>query len=278
MTSGGGWWEGITLDPHFMEYLIGEGLSDRTVALYSQRLAVAVRWAELHGTTLLDAGPSTIRAYAKECVQFSHSSRGQAVAMLRHYWEWKHRPYPPYKAIRVPPQPEMVCRAIEDDQARDLVKVALGWKPEGTAVLFGMYLALRRTEIAAAEWSRFTDDMGWYTVTGKRDKTATLPVHPTLRAELEDGGEGYLFPGRLGGHVAPATVWDWVKQVAAEVGLHDFTTHQLRHTALTTANDRTGDLRAVQTFARHENPETTAGYTRTKRVRLREISDSLDYL
>ncbi len=277
MTSGA-WWERLVLNPDYIEYLIGEGLSERTIITYAQRLAVAERWAELHGVTLLDAGPSTIRAYAKECVVFSHSSRGQAVAMLRHYWEWKGRYNPPYKAIRVPLQPEMVCRAIEDDQARDLVKVALGWKPEGTAVLFGMYLALRRTEIAAAEWSRFTDDGQWYTVTGKRDKTATLPVHATLRAELEDGGTGFIFPGRLGGHVSPATVWHWVKQVAAEVGLHDFTTHQLRHTALTTANDNTGDLRAVQTFARHKRPETTAGYTRTKQTRLREISDSLDYL
>ncbi|KKK59417.1 hypothetical protein LCGC14_3034590, partial [marine sediment metagenome] len=71
---------------------------------------------------------------------------------------------------------------------------------------------------------------------------------------------------------------DWTKRVASEAGIHEFTTHQLRHTALTTANDTMGDLRAVQTFARHKKPETTAGYTRTKQTRLREVSDSLDYL
>ena len=135
-----------------------------------------------------------------------------------------------------------------------------------------------REEIAAAEWSRFSDDMSWYTVTGKLDKTATLPVHQMLRDELADGGTGFVFPGRFGGHVSPATIWDWTKRVAAEVGLHNFSTHQLRHTALTTANDSLGDLRAVQTFARHKRPETTAGYTRTKQTRLREVSDSLDYL
>ena len=272
------WWKALDLDAAYIEYLVGQGLSDATVTLYAQRLAVAVRWADNRGVTLLDASPSVIRAYAKECVQFSHSSRGQAVAVLRHYWEWKGRINPPYKAIRVPPQPDMVCRAVDDDQARDLVKMALGWHPKGLAVLFGLYLALRRTEIAAAEWARFSTDMGWYTVTGKGDKTATLPVHQMLQDELADRGEGYVFPGRFGGHVSPATIWEWTKTVAVEAGIHDFSTHQLRHTALTTANDTLGDLRAVQTFARHKKPETTAGYTRTKQTRLREVSDSLDYL
>ena len=56
------------------------------------------------------------------------------------------------------------------------------------------------------------------------------------------------------------------------------TTHRLRHTALTVANDTLGDLRAVQTFARHASPAQTAGYTRTRADRLRDVSDSLDYL
>ena len=262
----------------YNEYLTGQGLGPDTRRNYRRWVRDAESWLQEHHHALLAwATPTQLNDYA-ETIPYTHSSRGQAVAALRHYWEWKERDRPPVKAIRVPPAPEMVCRAVEPDQARDLVKVALGWWPEGTAVLFGLYLALRRTEIATAEWDRFTDDFGWYRVTGKYGKTATLPVHATLRAELAGGGTGWVFPGRFAGHVSPATIWDWSKKVATAAGIESFTTHQLRHTSLATANDMLGDLRAVQTFGRHSKPSTTAGYTRTTRTRLREVSDSLNYL
>lgn len=264
----------------FREYLIGQGLTDSTIRLYVRYASMADQWMRHHHTSLEWASPSLVAEFTSTHVAFSHSSRGQCAAAFRHYWTFRGRADGPVKAVRVPAQPEMVCRAIEEEDARALVKTALGWWPEGTAVLFGLYLALRRTEIARAEWSRFSREMAWYTVTGKRDKTATLPVHPILVGDLEGRRErsGWVFEGRFGSHVSPATIWSWTKRVATEAGLDDFTTHQLRHTALTTANDGLGDLRAVQTFARHSRPSTTAGYTRTKMNRLVEVSDSLDYL
>ena len=174
----------------------------------------------------------------------------------------------------------MVCKALEEDEAHALTKTAVGWWPKGTAVLFGLYLALRREEIANAEWSRYDTEHGRYTVTGKGLVTATLPVHPVLADELAGiprTGK-WVFKGRWDGPVNPATIWTWTKEVAEAAGLGHVITHQLRHTSLATANDRLGDLRAVQTFARHAKPETTAGYTRTTQLRLREVSDSLDYL
>lgn len=264
----------------FLEHLIGEGLSPKSISMYMAIVTHAEKWMRSHNTTLAWCAPSHLSDYATAHVAFSHSSRGQAAAAFRHYWSFVGRVNPPAKAIRVPPQPEMVCKAVEEPDARALTKTAIGWWPQGTAVLFGLYLALRRTEIAAAEWSRFSSDLEWYTVTGKGDKTATLPVHPMLRDELVGLPRSgrWVFEGRYGSHVSPATIWAWSKQVAAAAGIPEFTTHQLRHTALTTANDNTGDLRAVQTFARHKNPDQTAGYTRTRQTRLREVSDSLDYL
>ena len=143
----------------------------------------------------------------------------------------------------------------------------------------GMYLALRRFEIAKAEWSRFDDDMTWYTVTGKRDKTATLPVHPVLREEfVPHRGEGYVFPGRFpDSHINRATVGVWTAQVADVAGLGHVQTHQLRHTSLTTANDNTENLRAVMEFARHTKPSTTVVYTRNTAAQLRAVSDALDF-
>ena len=210
----------------------------------------------------------------------THSLRGQLRCSLKHYYEWQDRMNAPLRAVRVPPQPQMVNKALEVEEAKALVETARGWWPEGTAVLFGMYLALRREEIAKAEWERFDEDMDWYTVTGKNSKTATLPVHPALADELASRrGSGYVFPGRPGvrDHVSPVTVWAWTSQVAKAAGLGHVRTHQLRHTSLTTALDNTENLRAVMEFARHERPQTTAGYTRTTKEQLRRVSDALDF-
>jgi hypothetical protein len=78
----------------------------------------------------------------------THSFRGQLRCTLKHYYEWQDRINAPLRAIRLPPQPVMVNQALEVEEAKRLVKTAKGWWPEGAAVLFGMYLALRREEIA----------------------------------------------------------------------------------------------------------------------------------
>lgn len=265
----------------YAEYLAAQGLSGKTARLYIRHAARADDWLKTHRhTTLAWCGPADIAAYVETLPQ-THATIAQVAAAAVHYWDMGDRANPPRRAIRVPPSPEMVCRAIEPDQARDLVKVATGWWPHGTIVLCGLYLALRRFEIAKMEWDRFDDRMEWYTVTGKWDKTNTIPVHPHLRDELEfrRNGSRFVFPGRFPGtHLRPATVWAWTKQVGLEAGIPDLATHELRHTALATANDNTGNLRGVQTFARHAKPTTTAGYTRTTAERLREVSDALTYL
>lgn len=262
----------------FTDYLIGLGLSERTVSYYVRYVRHASEHLALFGATLATCTATVLAEWAKTLPN-SHATRGQAVAALRHYWEWAERPNPPSKAIRVPPNPEMVCRTLEDHETRALVKVALGWHPEGTAVLMGLYLALRRFEIAKAEWGRFDDGLAWYRVTGKRDKTATLPVHDVLKTELEPWrGDGWLFPGRIGGHVDPATIWEWVSHVALVADVVGMTPHRLRHTALTWAVDSGIQLRDVQTFARHSDPGMTAKYTRTTGRKLQQVVEALDYL
>jgi integrase/recombinase XerD len=263
----------------FEEYLVSIGRAANTVRAYVYRLARAERLLAELGATLLTADAFQLAALS-ESTPKTHSFRGQLHGTLKHYYEWQDRMDAPLRAIRVPPQPDMVCRAIEVEQAAALVETAKGWWPEGTAVLFGMYLALRREEIAKAEWERFDENMEWYTVTGKNSKTATLPVHPALADELaQRRGEGFIFPGRknVRDHVCPATIWHWTKRVGREAGIDNLTTHQLRHTSLTTAHDNTGDLLSVMKFARHKKPQTTAGYTRTTRAQLLEVSEALEY-
>lgn len=265
----------------YADYLVSLGLSPKTVRIYCRWVKEAAEWLANRGQTLAKVGATELAAFATDRIANSHSSRGAAHSALTHYWDFIDRPRPPHRAIRVPPAPEMVCQAIEPQQARDLVKISVGWYPQGLAVLVGMYLALRRFEIAKMEWSRFSDDRTWYRVTGKYSKTATLPVHPLLQAELPTAinGSPWIFPGRFPGrHVTPATIWSWIREAGEAADIAHLRPHQLRHTSLATANDNTGNLRAVQTFARHSKPSTTSGYTRTTAAKLQQISESLDYL
>lgn len=172
---------------------------------------------------------------------------------------------------------------MPDDQARALVREALdGGGVEGSAVLVGLYTAARRSEIAGMEWERVEFAAG--RITFWRDKTRdwhTVPLHPVLHDHLEGRhvpGEQWLFPGRWGGHVSPATIWAWVREVAERAGVGKVTPHQLRHTALTLMNDRSKDLRATQEVAGHVKPETTSRYTHVHEQRMREVIGQLDYL
>ena len=136
---------------------------------------------------------------------------------------------------------------------------------------------MRREEIATLRWDAFAEE-GWMTIQGKNDKRRTIPVHPVVTEYLTKlrPSAVHVFPGRAG-PVNPATIWAWIRDAADEAGVIDVRPHRLRHTALATLNDATGDLRTVQAFAGHSNPMTTAGYTRATRKRLQSAVAALDY-
>jgi integrase len=242
-------------------------------------LLAAEAWCEEHGADLRTVAPDLLREWV-ETVPFSTSSRRRARNALGHYWEIHSRPSPPLYIVRVPRKARAVCRALEVEEAHMLAKTARArGGQEGLATLFALYLALRRMEIAKLRWVDFQED-GWLRIVGKREQSAMLPVHPVVLAAMAEHGrlsETWVFPGRIDGHAHPATVWNWVRLVAAEAGVERMTVHRARHTALATALDSTGDLRAVQEFARHASPSSTAIYTRVTARRLTGVMDAIDY-
>jgi integrase len=264
----------------YVEYLLSVGLKHNTIRAYEGLIRRAEQRCASMGVDLLTANAHVLGMLA---VTYTHAHRGQLRCALKHWYEWQDRGNAPLRAVRVPPQPQMVCKALPVDETAKLEQTARGWWPEGAAVLLGLYLGLRRTEIAVAEWERFDGRLEWYTVTGKFDKTATLPVNPVVVEEFSPRrSEGWIFPGRKGvregSHVTPATIWEWTVNVARAAGVESkFSTHVLRHTALTTALDATENLRAVMAFARHSRPDVTAGYTRTTKEQLRRVSDALRF-
>lgn len=270
------------------DQLLAEGLAPRSAREYSNAIWRAQQWFAEHGLDLKRASPSSVVAYA-DSLPRTHSSRKLARASLRWYWQLQKRRNPPVRAIRVPRRRKMVCRALDEPDAHTLELAARSRADDkGLAVLVCLYLALRREEVAELRWDGFNE--GWLTLVGKGDAERTIPVNPILAERLVSkrlgqprqlrrglDGSPWVFPGRCGGHISPATVWAWVREVARDAGLEEVPTHRLRHTALATANDHLGDLRAVQEFAGHARPETTAGYTRATGARLQAVSAALLY-
>ena len=271
--------QGMDSADTFTDYLLSRGLAEKTIKVYRRHLE---RAADAMGgfSAVTNATPTLVAQYANS-LPLSASTRRQLRSTFGHWWRLNERADPPIGAVRVPPKRRGVCRALSPEDARLLVKAAMGQRPEGLAVLLGMYMALRVSEIATARWDAFDHTLEWYTVTGKGSVVADVPVHHQLREQLEPARNGYvwLFPGSRGrAHVTPTTVWGWARDVAERAGIGPLTTHQLRHTAIATVHDNTGDLRAASEFARHRRLESTRIYTRTTAATLTAAVESLDYV
>ncbi|MDP9403857.1 MAG: tyrosine-type recombinase/integrase [Actinomycetota bacterium] len=272
---------------HFKEQLVQLELSRTTVRLYCTYTRNADWWCEQQGYSLRNV-PTIVLSQYIELRPKTYSVRLLLRASLTHYWRIFKRKNPPLWLVKVPRKPKRVCRALSESDAARLATVARERADKaGLAVLLALYQGLRREEISAVAWHDFND--GWLSVLGKGEQPAKIPLHPVVadaiaRAERDD--PVWVFPARQfkidrktegGPHTTPVSIWKWVKTVAAEAGIEEVTTHSLRHTCLATANDSTGDLRAVQDFARHAKVDTTAGYTRTTEKRLRAVMQSLNY-
>lgn len=259
-------------------WLLALGLAPKTARLYASQVKAAERWCEDRGLCLSTLPAELVVEYAATR-PLTHSTRTILRAALRHYWERAERGNPPLRAIRVPPEPRHGCRALEEDDARILAKAARARADrKGLAVVLGLYEAMRREEIATLPWVSLRD-AGFLRIVGKGTKERRIPLHEVAAEALTwvPRTSEYVFAGRYGGPVTPATIWAWVREVSGDAGVPVVPPHVLRHTSLATANDNTGDLRAVQAFAGHAKPETTSTYTRANARRLAAVVASLDY-
>ena len=277
----------VEMDPRFgVEEIMAIGMSKRTSYLYMRVLSRATLIIRAERAVDLDTCSSRDLLCLLPHFPGTYSGRQMLRSALRAGFEVIGREDPPsLKSIRMPPKPQPRSRAITHEDAIRLERAAWDRGDEkGLAVLVGLYAGLRRAEIARLTWGQVVDDSSgrpqWMKIVGKGDKEGLVPLNPhlaeVLQAWRKPWSVGFLFKGRQGQGVSDATIWAWTKEVAASIGV-PLSTHQLRHTALTEANDATSDLRSVQELARHSKPETTAIYTRVTGQRLLQVAAAIDY-
>ena len=155
----------------------------------------------------------------------------------------------------LPPVP--VAPGVPRPAADHLIRFAIAGSDNRVRlmILLGAVCGLRRTEIARVH----TDDVagGSLRVRGKGDRVRNVPLPPVVAQAIAPLPRGWVFPGRIDGHVSPAHAGKLISR-ALEPGV---TAHMLRHRFASTAYAAERDLRAVQTLLGHTKPETTAIYT-----------------
>lgn len=171
-------------------------------------------------------------------------------------------------------------RAVATGELLALVAACDDGTPKGVrdAAMLGVAYScgLRRAEIVALDYEsiRLVDDAAVLTVTGKRNKTRTVPIRNGARAALEDwisirGDEpGPLFwHVRRGGELIPRrlttqAVYQVMETRAAAAGVASFSPHDMRRTFAGDMLDAGADISTVQRLMGHSNVSTTAGYDR----------------
>lgn len=140
---------------------------------------------------------------------------------------------------------------------------------EKLMIRLGAECGLRRGEIARVHSDDVVADSAGHSliVRGKGDKQRIVPLSDDL-ANIVMETQGYLFPGRFGGHVEESYIGDHISRLLPD----GYAAHTLRHRFATTAYATTHDLFVVAELLGHESVETTEHYVAMPDGRLREAT------
>ncbi len=209
------------------------------------------------GRNLLDLGADDLAGFLSE-PGWAAETRKSARGALRGFYGWAHdmdflvsNPAAKLPAVRVPagrPRP------APDDVFERALLAAVDPR-EHLMVILAAYAGLRRAEIAQVHTRDVLGDC--LRVKGKGGNVRMVPLHPALLATLTAIPVGFVFPGRIDGHLSPG-------YVGARLGTllgPGWSGHTLRHRFASRAYLVDRDLRAVQTLLGHSKPETTMRYT-----------------
>lgn len=267
--------------------MIVEGLSPDTIALRRyQVVRLADAYTHLKPWSLTTADLITWMAARP----WSRETRRSFRSAIRSFYAWAVRmghidrsPADLLPPVRKPahlprPVPDQVYASALDG-ATDQLRLVL--------LLLG-YQGLRIGEVARLH----RDDVDGRTlrVRGKGDKERLLPLHPLVAGEIEaelarraEGRrgtgyryatgihEGWLLPGRYGGHITPDGVGRMVKRVVGD----GWSAHKIRHLFACRVYERTHDIAVVSTLLGHASLTTTQIYTKIPNAFIRDAVNTL---
>jgi integrase/recombinase XerC len=232
------------------------------------------QWAsELHRRGL--AGNSIQRSLSAARSFFNYLSREQ------------RQQRNPAAGVKAPRQGRRLPKTLDADQVDRYLKFSndtpLALRDQAIAEL--LYSSgLRLAEMVAVDLHDIDRSAGLITVTGKGNRTRTLPVGRVAMAAIDAwlavrpaGGKDpeALFTSSRGGRISERNIQARLKIQGRKSGMHqDVHPHMLRHSFASHMLESSGDLRAVQELLGHANITTTQIYTHLDFQHLAKVYDA----
>ncbi len=275
------------------ELAIQRHASPHTLDAYRRDLARLSRLAA-------DAAPDTLTtAQLRRGLMQLHAqelaprSIARTLSAWRSFYAWLARrgaiAQNPAEALNAPKRPRTLPKSLGADQAAALLDAepANALEVRDAAMFELLYSSgLRLAELVSLDWPGGLDlASGEVTVTGKRQKTRTVPVGSkagaalsawlAVRPQFAPPGQAALFAGRNGTRLSPRQVEKrlqrWAQRRGLGVHVHP---HMLRHSFASHVLQSSGDLRAVQDMLGHASIAATQIYTHLDFQHLAKIYDA----
>lgn len=195
----------------------------------------------------------------------------------------------PASAVQAPRKPRKLPKTLDADQVNKYLQFdkssEISLRDCAIAELF-YSSGLRLAELVAVNLNDIDRHSQLITVTGKGNKTRTLPIGSValqaidewLRVRPECSGDTdaaqALFVSNRGARISVRSVQARLKLQGRKSGMHqDVHPHMLRHSFASHMLESSGDLRAVQELLGHANISTTQIYTHLDFQHLAKVYD-----
>ena len=194
----------------------------------------------------------------------------------------------PWRTLMLKEPQERIRPASDEEEARLFAAL----NPRYHDIVFvTLRLGLRLAEVVGLEWAAIDWSSRSITITGKGDKTATIPMPVDVRDRLQ---RMRLQRGAITERVfcwrpeptkaVPEPAWRPMTtsgvdtaygRAQVKAGLTSLRFHDLRHTAATRLVKKTGNLKMAQVLLRHEDITTTVRYAHVLHDDLRDALDAM---
>ena len=282
----------------FIDYLRDvRQLSPHTLSNYQRDLSSLQSFSEAQGrSTAQELNEADIRAWVSQMHRrgLAGSSIQRSLSAARSFFNYLGRengyPRNPAASVQAPRKPRKLPKTLDADQVdRYLVfedNSPTTLRDRAMAELF-YSSGLRLAELAAVDIDDIDRHSRLLTVTGKGNKTRTVPigsaaidaidawleVRPHTAADQDSTRA--LFTSNRGGRISARNIQARLKLQGRKAGMHqDVHPHMLRHSFASHMLESSGDLRAVQELLGHANISTTQIYTHLDFQHLAKVYDA----
>jgi integrase/recombinase XerC len=278
----------------FLDYLrTVRQLSPHTLSNYGRDLE---RWRGYCAQQQLDDAAAVLSGDVRNYASYLHRSglAGKSIqrnlSAIRSFYTSLGRAqqvqHNPALGIQAPRQPRRLPRTLDADQMEQYLQPGsqepLELRDHAMAELF-YSSGLRLSELAGLDLADIDRPAGLVTVTGKGQKTRTLPVGRFALDALQRWQavrtattvEQALFTSQRGQRISVRSIQARLRQRGRNTAMpQDVHPHMLRHSFASHMLESSGDLRAVQELLGHANISTTQIYTHLDFAHLAKVYDA----